>query len=91
MIFDTKVLAYSASAAGYRRVLVADDFEILILSYLYKGNCGVVSFDNSSVELEVVGRSETLAFLGHKLRLFQACLFFFSEIVVSDKEGVVSL
>jgi hypothetical protein len=61
------------------------------LPYLYKGNCGAVNFDNPSVKLEVVGGSETLTFLDHKLRLFQACLLFFSEIVVSDEEGIVSL
>jgi hypothetical protein len=70
LVLDTKVLAYSASAAGCRRVLVTDGFKVLILPYLCKGNYGAVSFDNSSVKLEVMGGTEPLTFLRHELRLF---------------------
>ena len=91
MVLDGEVLTYSTSTTGRGGVLVADDFEVLALAYLRKGNTSVAGVDNSSVELEVVIKGETLAFLDQKLRLFQTCLLFFSEIVVSDEEGVISL
>jgi hypothetical protein len=70
LVLDTKVLVYSASATGYRRVLITDGFKVLILSYLYKGNYDAVSFDNSSVKLKVIGGTKPLTFLRHELRLF---------------------
>jgi hypothetical protein len=91
LVLDVEVLAYNASTTGCCHVFVTNDFEVLTLLYLCKGNYSAISFDNPSIKLEVVSGSETLAFLRYKLRLFQACLLFFSEIVVSDEEGVVSL
>jgi hypothetical protein len=70
LVLDIKVLAYSVSVTGCCRVLVADGFKVLILSYLYKGNYGIVSFNNSFVELEVMGGTKPLTFLRHELRLF---------------------
>jgi hypothetical protein len=70
LVLNTKVLAYSASAAGCRRVLVTDDFKVLTLPYLYKGNYDTVSFDNSSVKLKVIDGTKPLTFLRHELRLF---------------------
>ncbi len=82
---------YSASTTSCYYVFITNGFEVLILLYLYKGNYGAISFNNPSIKLEVVGGSETFTFLGYKLCLFQACLLFFSEIVISNKEGIVSL
>ncbi len=84
-------MIYSTSTTSRGSVLITNDFEVLALAYLCKGNTSVAGVDNSSIKLEVVIKGKTLAFLGQKLRLFQACLLFFSEIVVSNKEGVVSL
>jgi hypothetical protein len=67
---NIKVLAYSAFAAGCRRVLVANGFKVLILLYLCKGNYGTVSFDNSFVKLKVMDRTKPLTFLYYELRLF---------------------
>jgi hypothetical protein len=91
LVLDVKVLAYNAFITSYRCVFIVDDSKVLTLLYLCKGNCGIISFDNPFIELEVVSGSEMLAFLRYKLHLFQACLLFFSEIVVSNEEGVVSL
>ena len=84
-------MTYSTSTTGRGGVLVADDFEVLALAYLRKGNTSVAGVDNSSVELEVVIAGETLAFLGQKPGLLQSQLLLFSEGVVSDEERIVSL
>ena len=91
LVLDSKVLTYSTSTTGRGSILVTNDFEVLVLAYLRKSNTSIAGVDNSSVELEVIIKGKTLAFLGQKLRLFQACLLFFSEIVISDKEGIISL
>ncbi len=91
LVLNSEVLTYSTSTTSCSSVLITDDFEVLVLVYLCKGNTSIISVDNSSVKLEVVIKGKTLAFLGQKLRLFQACLLFFSEIVISDKEGIISL
>ena len=82
---------YSTSTTSRGGILVTDDFEVLVLVYLCKSNTSVTSMDNSSIELEVIIKGKTLAFLGQKLCLFQVCLLFFSEIIISDKEGIISL
>ena len=91
MVLDGEVLTYSTSTTGRDSILITNDFEVLVLVYLYKSNTSVAGVDNSSVKLEIIVKGETLAFLDQKLRLFQTCLLFFSEIVVSDEEGVISL
>ena len=91
MVLDSEVLIYSTSTTGRGGVLITDDFEVLVLAYLCKGNISIAGMDNSSVKLEVIIKGEILAFLDQKLHLFQAYLLFFSEIVISDKEDVVSL
>jgi hypothetical protein len=91
LVLDSKVLIYSTSTTGRDSILVTNDFEVLVLAYLHKSNTSIASVDNSSVELEIIIKGKTLAFLGQKLRLFQVCLLFFSEIVISDKEGIISL
>ena len=91
MVLDSEVLIYSTSTTSRGGIIVTDDFEVLALVYLCKSNTSITSMDNSSVELEVIVKGKTLAFLGQKLCLFQTCLLFFSEIVISDKEGIVSL
>jgi hypothetical protein len=70
LVLDIKVLAYSAFVASYRRVLVVNGFEVLILLYLYKGNYDIVSFDNSFVKLKVISGTKPLTFLYYKLCLF---------------------
>ena len=57
-------MTYSTSTTSRGGVLVIDDFEVLVLVYLRKGNTSVTGVDNPSVELEVVIVGEMLAFLG---------------------------
>ena len=59
-------MIYSTSTTSRDSIFVTDDFEILVLVYLYKDNTSVTGVDNSSVELEVIITGEILAFLGQK-------------------------
>jgi hypothetical protein len=54
---------YNTFIINRDNVFVINDFEVLTLIYLRKGNINVASVDNSFIELEVVIKSKTLAFL----------------------------
>jgi hypothetical protein len=70
LIFNIKVLAYSAFIANCRYVFVINGFKVLILLYLYKGNYNTVSFDNSFIKLKVISGIKSLTFLCYELCLF---------------------
>ena len=91
LVLDSEVLIYSTSTTSHGGVFVIDDFEVLVLAYLYKGNTSIASVDNSSIKLEVIVKGETLVFLGQKPGLLQSQLFLFNKGVVSDKEYIISL
>jgi hypothetical protein len=59
-------LAYSTSNASCYRVLIADCFEVFALAFLCKGNTSVVSVDNATIKLEVMGGGKTFTFLSQK-------------------------
>jgi hypothetical protein len=59
--------------------------------YLRKGNTSVVGVDNSSIELQVVIKGETLTFLSQKPGLLQSQLLLFSEGVVFNEERIINL
>ena len=66
LVLDSEVLIYSTSTTSYSDIFITDDFEILVLVYLYKGNTSITGMDNSSVEFEIIIAGEILAFLGQK-------------------------
>ena len=63
LVLNNKVLTYGTSTTRYSRIFITNNFKILILVYLYKGNTSIISIDNSFIKLKVVIRGKTLAFL----------------------------
>jgi hypothetical protein len=84
-------LIYSTFITSYNIIFVINNFEILILVYLYKGNTSIASVNNSFIELEIIIKGETLAFLDQKPSLLQSQLLLFSEGIVFNKECIISL
>jgi hypothetical protein len=63
LVLDNKVLIYNTFITNHGNVLVINAFEVLALVYLCKGNTNVVNVNNSFIELKVVVKGKTLAFL----------------------------
>ena len=64
MILSREVLAYSSSATSCSRILSANWFEVLVLSFLRKGNTAIVfKVYNATVELKIIARSKAFTFL----------------------------
>ena len=91
LVLNSKVLIYSTFIINRSNILIINNFEVLILLYLYKGNTSITSINNSSIKLEIIFKGEILVFLNQKLCLFQVYLLFFSEIIIFNKEDIISL
>ena len=66
LVLNSEVLIYSTFITDCDSVFITDDFKILILVYLRKGNTSIADVDNSFVKLEIIIKSEIFAFLGQK-------------------------
>ena len=91
LVLRREVLTHSSSATGYSRILTTDDFEVLILALLYKGDSSGFYTNNASIELEVLSRGEQFSLLCQKPSFLQLSLLLFGEALVSHKESIVGL
>ena len=62
LVLNGEVFAYGSSTTSCSRVLIINDFEVLILSFLRKGDSIGLGIDNSFIKLEIVvsGKAFTL-------------------------------
>jgi hypothetical protein len=63
LVLDGEVLAYSAPTTSCSHILVANDFEVLALALLHKGNSSGFGMDNPTIELEIIVGSEAFTLL----------------------------
>ena len=66
LVLHREVLTHSSSATGYSRILTTDDFKVLTLALLYKGDSSGFYANNAPIELKVLGRGEQFSLLCQK-------------------------
>jgi hypothetical protein len=60
---------YISFTTSYSRVLIINNFKVLILAFLNKGNSNSFIINNSLIKLKIIGKSKAFALLNYKLNL----------------------
>jgi hypothetical protein len=60
---------YISFTTSYSRVLIINNFKVLILAFLNKGNSNSFIINNSLIKLKIIGKGEAFTLLSYKLSL----------------------
>ena len=53
---------YNTFIINRNYIFIINNFKVLILLYLYKGNFNIININNSFIKLEVINDNETFTF-----------------------------
>jgi hypothetical protein len=60
---------YISFTTSYSRVLIINNFKVLILAFLNKGNSNSFIINNSLIKLKIISKGEAFTLLSYKLSL----------------------
>jgi hypothetical protein len=62
LVFNKEVFAYNSFIINYNYILNINDFKVLILTFLYKGNFVNLNINNSLIKFKVIINNKLFIF-----------------------------
>ena len=63
LVLNKEAFAYNTSIISCNCILNVNDFKVLILTFLYKGNSSNLSINNTIIKLEIIISNKAFTFL----------------------------
>jgi hypothetical protein len=60
---------YNSSITSYSRVFIINNFKVLTLAFLNKGNSNSFIINNSFIKLKIISKGKAFTLLNYKLNL----------------------
>ena len=91
LILNKEVLIYNPFIINRNWIFIINDFKILILMFLNKGNFNNFIINDIFIKFKVIIKNKVLIILNYKLNLLKTFMFFFNENVIFYKERIINL